>query len=277
MALRVLRGWQLFAGRDGRAVIGGEDVQEIGLMLRAAREAKDMSIEALYVKTKIRPHIIMAIEAGEFERVSVGSVYLHGFIRTLSNELGVDYTHLPWPEAATLTSPDDLPSVTRERIVHVPWRRWIGALIMLVALISAGLFYLYWSSPPLPPSERVPEATLPPVEQPVTPTLPDPLLPPLPVWVLRQSEGIHDLYEVKEWPMELTVRVRTESCWLAVTIDGVRTSQTLTAGNSATFRANQSMSLRLGRARVVDIVLNGSPLPAQTGHVRDYTFVKPRQ
>ncbi len=73
--------------------------------------------------------------------------------------------------------------------------------------------------------------------------------------------------------MELIVRVRTESCWLSVTIDGERFSQTLTAGAEMTFRASKSVNLRLGKARVVDLVINGSPLPALTGDVREFTFV----
>ncbi|MBT9156093.1 MAG: hypothetical protein DDT37_01077 [Firmicutes bacterium] len=248
-------------------------MHELGAVLRAAREAQGLSIEDLYAKTKIRPHIIAAIEAGEFESVSVGAVYLRGFIRTLSEELGVAYTHLPLPEAATLAAPANSPSVNYRRVTVIPWRRWVGALIMLAAFVSAGLYYAYWSSPPVTPTEPAPEATLPPPEPPQTAPLPDPPPPPSPAWVLRQSEGIRDVYAVRQWPMELIVRVRTESCWLSVTIDGERFSQTLTAGAEMTFRASKSVNLRLGKARVVDLVINGSPLPALTGDVREFTFV----
>lgn len=250
-------------------------VREVGATLRAAREARGLSVEDLYAKTKIRPHIIAAIEAGEFESVSGGAVYLRGFVRTLSEELGVDYAHLSWPEVDVLRASAASPGTTYRRVIVVPWRRWVGVLIMLAAFVSAGLYYAYWSARPVPTPETEPEVTLPPPVQPATPTLPEPPSSPSPVWVFRESEGIRNVYEVSTWPMELTVRVRTESCWLSVNIDGVGSSVTLNAGESRTFRANDSLSLRLGRARVVDIAANGVSLPVQTGDVREYAFVKP--
>jgi hypothetical protein len=244
-------------------------------MLKAAREAKGMTIEDLYLKTKIRPHIIAAIEAGEFERITVGAVYLRGFIRTLSDELGVDSAKLPLSAAATPTASADAPAGTYRRVRPVPWRRWAGVAIMLTALLGAGLYYAYRTSPPLPPPEQPPQVTLPPTVSPETPTPEDPPTPPLPAWTLRESVGIRDVIEVRAWPLELVVRVRTESCWLSVNVDGERSSMTLMTGEARTFRANERIDLRLGRARVVDIVVNGSLLPAQTGDVREYAFVKP--
>lgn len=250
-------------------------MQEIGAVLKAAREAKGMSIEDLYMKTKIRPHIIAAIEAGEFERAAVGAVYLRGFIRTLSDELGVDFSQLPLSATATLTASTNAPAVTYRRVPPVPWRRWAGVAIMLTALFGAGLYYVYWTSPPSPPPLPPPEVTLPPTAPPETPTPPPPPTPPAPAWTLRESVGIRDVIEVREWPLELVVRVRTESCWLSVNVDGERSSMTLMTGEARTFRAAERIELRLGRARVVDMVVNGSRLPAQTQDVREYAFVKP--
>ena len=249
-------------------------MEGIGVVLKAAREAKGLSVEDLYLKTKIRPHIIVAIEAGEFERVAVGAVYLRGFIRTLLLELGVDSAQLPLSTAATLTASTAAPFIASRRVRDVSWRRWAGVAIMLVALFSAGLYYAYWTSPPLPPTTPAPEGTLPPPVQPVPPI---PALPPSPppAWTLRESVGNRDVIEVREWPLDLVVRVRTESCWLSITVDGQRNSLTLTARETKTFRAGERIALRLGKARVVDILVNGSLLPAPTGDVREYEFVKP--
>jgi len=248
-------------------------VEEIGVVLKAAREAKGLSVEDLYMKTKIRPHIIEAIEAGEFERVAVGAVYLRGFVRTLREELGVDSTQLPLSTAATLTVSTAAPFIASRRARDVPWRRWAGVTIMLAALFSAGLYYAYWTSTPMPPAAPAPDVTLPPPVQPVPPIPAPP--PPPPAWTLRASVGNRDVIEVREWPLELVVRVRTESCWLSVTVDGQRNSLTLTAKEARTFRAGESIALRLGKARVVDILVNGSLLPTPTGDVREYEFVKP--
>jgi cytoskeleton protein RodZ len=68
-------------------------VEEIGRRLRAAREAKGLSLEVVEEETKIRRKYIEALEAGHGSDLP-GDAYLKGFLRTYGNYLGLDGTTL---------------------------------------------------------------------------------------------------------------------------------------------------------------------------------------
>lgn len=69
----------------------GEPV--VGLVLAQARERLGLSIDQLAERTRIRPHVIEAIEADEFESCG-GDFYARGHLRTLSRVLGVEVAPL---------------------------------------------------------------------------------------------------------------------------------------------------------------------------------------
>ncbi|MDF2631127.1 MAG: hypothetical protein K0R39_4958, partial [Symbiobacteriaceae bacterium] len=68
-------------------------MDEIGRRLRAAREARGISLEVAEDETKIRRKYIEALEAGQ-EAVLPGDAYIKGFLRTYGNYLGLDGTAL---------------------------------------------------------------------------------------------------------------------------------------------------------------------------------------
>jgi cytoskeleton protein RodZ len=65
----------------------------IGPQLRAARERLRLSIDQLADRTRIRPHVIEAIEIDDFAPCG-GDFYARGHLRTLARVLGVDVTPL---------------------------------------------------------------------------------------------------------------------------------------------------------------------------------------
>jgi len=64
-------------------------VEEIGRRLRAAREAKGITLEQAEEDTKIRRKYLLALEAGR-EADIPGEVYVKGFLRSYGNYLGLD-------------------------------------------------------------------------------------------------------------------------------------------------------------------------------------------
>ena len=66
---------------------------EIGPELRAARERLRLSIDQLAERTRIRPHVIEAIEIDDFVPCG-GDFYARGHLRTLARVLGVDVAPL---------------------------------------------------------------------------------------------------------------------------------------------------------------------------------------
>lgn len=61
----------------------------VGERLALARRAHGLSIEDVATRTKLRPRIIEAIEAGEFD-LSGGEVYVIGHLRMIANAVGED-------------------------------------------------------------------------------------------------------------------------------------------------------------------------------------------
>ena len=68
-------------------------MNEIGELLREAREACGMTLQQASEITKVRTKYLEAIENGEFS-VIAGEVYLKGFIRTYADCLGLDGTQV---------------------------------------------------------------------------------------------------------------------------------------------------------------------------------------
>jgi cytoskeletal protein RodZ len=64
-------------------------LNEIGVLLREAREARGMSLADVSEITKIRSKYLEAIERGEFAAIP-GEVYLKGFIRNYADCVGLD-------------------------------------------------------------------------------------------------------------------------------------------------------------------------------------------
>ncbi len=71
-------------------------MNNIGERLNQARLAQNLSIEQVSAKTKIRPHILEAIEAGRHDVLP--EVYIKSFIKTYSNFLKITEEHPPGEE-----------------------------------------------------------------------------------------------------------------------------------------------------------------------------------
>lgn len=65
------------------------ELLEIGLLLQARREELQLTINDVNEVTKIKPHYLEAIEAGD-ESVLPATVYTQGFIRSYASYLGLD-------------------------------------------------------------------------------------------------------------------------------------------------------------------------------------------
>ena len=65
----------------------------VGRELAQARQRVGVSVEALAERTRIRPHVIEAIERDDFDSCG-GDFYARGHLRTLARVLGVDATQL---------------------------------------------------------------------------------------------------------------------------------------------------------------------------------------
>ncbi|MDR1514970.1 MAG: helix-turn-helix domain-containing protein [Synergistaceae bacterium] len=68
---------------------GTADIAELGGQLKALREAQNLSYEDVAKATRVRPHLLRAIEDGTIEKISV-PVYARGFVKTYCEYLLAD-------------------------------------------------------------------------------------------------------------------------------------------------------------------------------------------
>ncbi|HEY8391946.1 MAG TPA: RodZ domain-containing protein [Capillibacterium sp.] len=64
-------------------------MKEIGMLLKAAREEKGLSLDEVQMVTKIRYKHLVAIEAGDFDQLP-GEVYVKGFLVNFAKAVGLD-------------------------------------------------------------------------------------------------------------------------------------------------------------------------------------------
>jgi cytoskeletal protein RodZ len=159
--------------------------------LRAAREAKNLTVNQVAETTKIRGDHLRALEEGNYD-VFVAPVYIRGFIRTYATLLKLDVPRLmaeldfelrrteKFSEAPALAGqPKGVLDFIMLQLSKVDWRKGIFVLGGLV-IVGIGVFG-YWVSRQV--RTRDPLATVPPaIYQPPVTNRTDtlPLPPPAP-------------------------------------------------------------------------------------------------
>lgn len=225
-------------------------MQTIGDILRAEREKQGISVKDVEKATSIRALYIQAIDEGNY-KILPGEVYLKGFIRNYANFLGLNGQEMVNMYRQSLTpdvqpvqvQPDPIPP-EKQPPAKGSSAKWIIAL--LVVLLLAGLAWLAMSmwetpTPPVQPPKPAPQA------QPVKPTPTPPQQTPAAPTAPTAS------------PVVIVAKYTAES-WTLVTADGKDIYEGIPKiGQSFTWTANKSITLRLGNAAGVSLTYNGQP------------------
>lgn len=131
-------------------------MNEIGQKIKQAREEKGIEIKEVQQATKIRSKYLRAIENGNFEIVPQ-EVFLKGFIRVYANYVGLDGEKILAEYNQLQSSPKDKSedkdkqapkedSIIENllKIIHkkvqMNWKQGVVAIVVLVSIISIGLF-----------------------------------------------------------------------------------------------------------------------------------------
>ncbi|MBE0465861.1 MAG: helix-turn-helix domain-containing protein [Candidatus Desulforudis sp.] len=222
----------------------------LGEVLKKAREAKDLSLDAVEEETKIRKKYLVALENNEYE-ILPGRVYVKAFLRTYSRFLGLDadammvefYREYPPENRETAENRPTTPVNGGGRPRYTGFLLVAGVIIALVAFNS-----LYGSlrgadqAPTVPPRTGIEDTqdALPGIPEPEPPQGDEPAPP----------EGL-----------DLVLRVTGSACWMRVVVDGEEAFQgTVRAGESRRFQGQDRIALRLGNPGVVEVELNGENL-----------------
>jgi cytoskeletal protein RodZ len=147
-------GYQQPNGHDVSRV-GGPDVRNgemgssldcgVGLFLKDERQKKGLDYNQISEITRIRPHLLQAIENEDWDRLP-SKVFVKSFIRSYAHALGLAESEIIAryrDEASEITcAPKPIQTPRRSRTPHV--------IVLACLLAVAALFYHYWRESPAP-------------------------------------------------------------------------------------------------------------------------------
>ena len=230
---------------------------DMGSRLRAAREAKQLSVRAIAKTTKIPVGALEALEENDVARLP-GGIFSRGFVRSYAAAVGLNpeqtlrdfVAQLPAHETATGAASDDRPhgyhQSTRQRRVA-----GVGLGVLLVWSAGATLLFVV-GIPDMPTRTGTPPG-------PAVAVAPKPALSPrLEVPVLETlSPTISPTIEpVPQAPRTIVLRPRRD-CWVSLRIDGASVvRRVMRAGERETYGARAEIILNVGDAGAFAFAIN---------------------
>lgn len=246
----------------------------IGETLVAARRQQGVALSDAAAETRVRESYLAALEEEDFAALG-GDVYVKGFLRSYARFLRLD----PEPLIATYRAHYEQPADEVSPLAHKPVAPMptdsrpgliIGAgavAILLAVLAIIGLVN----------RGEDPEAELagapPPVETPLPTVAPTEALTSDPEPTAEPTEDATEVLTTDG--VELTLELDGGPSWMRVVVDGVTEVEGEQAdGTSLNFSAEDSITVRIGDAGVVNVTVNGEDRGTLGGpsEVVDQTF-----
>lgn len=278
------------------------DARTSGELLRQAREAAGLSIDAAAQQLKLAPRQVVALEADDFARLP-GRTFVRGFVRNYARLVHIDpavaLAALADSDAPALDSPalqptaptiGELPTIERAK---PSWTRWAIPL-SLVAIIGFAVVWEFtrgfndWPHPfsrqeapagstPATPSAPAPAPTAGtaerPLANPVANAPPPGSAPAAEAPAASSAPAASEASAVTAPPPEASAEATMvlsyrKSSWTEVKDGGGRVlfSQIVPAGQTRTVTGNPPFDLIIGNANDVVLTFRGQPvdLPAFT-------------
>jgi cytoskeleton protein RodZ len=228
---------------------------DIGAQLRAAREAKGLSIGTLAERTRVPARTLAAIERND-QSALPPHPFARGFVRTYAEEVDLDpdrlvrdfFAQFPAPIAAA-------PISTTTDSFDESWQppsRWMGmgtAIAILLVVVAAAVVL-----------GRRDDSTAGPETVGTTgasPTVPAPA-PAAPEPAARAAAPVAaPATTAPSAAIEVVLSI-SRPCWVAATVDGRRAIyRTLQPGERETLLADRDLRIRFGDAGAVTWSING--------------------
>ena len=232
---------------------------EIGMKLRAAREAQGIALGDIATRTRIHLSVLEKIEAGELEGLPAFA-FVRGFIRNIMQALELDDPQLV-EEMQALADQLNGRSRRDEQSAHlerqqpstVPWIRiGLGATALLLVLwIGYLVFRTSDITEPPPVAEQAPPAEET-GQTPPAPALPATSAAPAPV----EAPAVADVRQL----LRLTVR-GLDSTWIRLSVDRAPPVDVLVEpAETLEWEANEEFRLTIGKSDGVAVYLNGEDI-----------------
>lgn len=269
-------------------------MRELGELLRKAREARGLTISDVQDATKIRSRYLEAIEQGDFEALP-GEVYVKGFLRNYAEAVGLcgdEVVARYKAERARIeaektreAAPDKGRDVSKK--ARIPRHLLIALGTVAVVAIVVGVTVWRHGHVPAGPAEVSGPQDAQHVERATDVATGDALvlsegqaLPEARPEEVPPEAGLQAARKTTSQPApttsspspagpatqegspvgeghELSVSI-TERCWVRVVADGkVIFERSMLAGEQATWRARESIRIKVGNASGIDVTYNG--------------------
>ena len=124
--------------------------KEVGLRLKSAREAQNLSLEDIIDKTRINRSILAQIEEGRIEQ-HPGAVFLRGFLRTYATVVGLDPEEIVNASGLSQQEVDQEQKLYLNELSDIPPPRakfsfvklFIILLIVVGSAVACWYFFIY--------------------------------------------------------------------------------------------------------------------------------------
>ena len=234
----------------------------VGARLRAAREARQISLQQIATTTKISVSALEALEQTNLSRLP-GGIFTRAFVRAYATEVGLDpeetmrdfMVEVDEAQAADSESAD---AESQQHDLFQSQQRMAGTaltlfLIGLPVALLLGFLGIRGSSGPEDGTEplsaaavETPAPTVAVGDTPVPPPRVEPPVRPAPAPPVPASND----------SLALVLSPRDE-CWVSLTIDGDRVfARVMRGGERASYEANEEIILNIGDAGAFGFSLN---------------------
>ncbi len=221
---------------------------DVGARLRAAREAKQISLREIAATTKISVSALEALEENDVAQLP-GGIFTRAFVRSYATEVGLDPEEVMRDFVAQvpvegIDEEEKYDSQSREHDLFQSQQRMAATVLKLVAISAAVLLlYLGWA---VTTGTDAPEA-------PVAETAPALLAP---VAGLVRTEPSVTAEPMSQESLTIVLRPRGD-CWVSLTIDGELVFEDLMhAGDRESYAAADEMRLIVGDAGAFGFTIN---------------------
>ena len=221
---------------------------DVGARLRAAREAKQISLREIAATTKISVSALEALEENDVAQLP-GGIFTRAFVRSYATEVGLDPEEVvrdfvAQVPAEGIDEEEKYDSQSREHDLFQSQQRMAATVLKLVAISAVVLLlYLGWA---VTTGTDAPEA-------PVAETAPALLAP---VAGSVRTEPPVTAEPMSQESLTIVLRPRGD-CWVSLTIDGELVFEDLMhAGDRESYAAADEMRLIVGDAGAFGFTIN---------------------
>ena len=267
-----------------------DEKETLGKYLKNQRESKQISLREVAKNTRVREHVLRAIEADQHHLLPPAT-YVKGFLLAYAKYLKLDPNDvllryervlkgesIAPPSVQPPRSKREIPPAQapkpKQKILWNTKQTWVVVGVVVASFVVFYFFSPYASRPPTEPAPGKPVEMKPPIAS--SPPVLATTRPPEGKPVVQEKKSLTpspavtattSVQEKKAISLQLKA---VEETWLSLQADDQSgKDMILKPGEGMTVQASGRIVMKLGNAGGLDLVLNGKPLgkPGKSGEV----------